>query len=143
MCDVDKIISRMVDAVGAKDQTEMLEICGFSSGAAGNWKSRKKVPKKSIMVVAAHGNVRPEWIEKGDAPKSSAVVMEKQADYSLSIDWELMNEIIIMLEELQDELKMRINPEKISGIIQMIYMDEIEGTEVPKAKVIQLIKLAA
>jgi len=58
-------------------------------------------------------------------------------------DWDLHNEIVTMLIELQEEMNVRIKPDKLGGLIRMIYLDEIAGIETPRRKVIELIKLAA
>lgn len=44
----DEIISRMIQATGAKNQQEMLETMGFSAGLASKWKKRGNVPDGSI-----------------------------------------------------------------------------------------------
>ena len=58
-------------------------------------------------------------------------------------DWDLHNEIATMIGEAQEKLNIRVKPEKLGGLIQMIYQDFLAGHQVSPAKVHQLVRLAA
>lgn len=66
MPSVDEIIARMIQATGAKNQQEMLEITGLATGLASNWKSRGRVPEKSIAKVADVADVNFQWLKTGE-----------------------------------------------------------------------------
>lgn len=87
-------------------------------------------------------NLAVNWILYGGDVKS--IVAEEDETYSTeTFDWDLHNEIVTMLGDIQNELNAVIRPDKLGGLIRMIYNDEISGTEVPRAKVIELVRLAA
>lgn len=62
----DEIISRMIQATGAKNQQEMLETMGFSAGLASKWKKRGNVPDGSIAKVAGVAGVTFHWLKTGE-----------------------------------------------------------------------------
>jgi len=63
---VDKIISRMIQATGAKNMADMLRIAGFSSGSGSMWKRRDVLPDGSIAKVAELTGVSFEWLKTGE-----------------------------------------------------------------------------
>lgn len=66
MYDYSKIIDRMVTAAGSENVAQMLEFCGFSSGAAGAWKRRGNVPDGSIAIAATRTGTSFEWLKTGE-----------------------------------------------------------------------------
>ena len=72
MNDIDKIILRMIIATGAEKEAEMLRIAGLSSGAAGAWRRRGKVPDGSIAKVSERTNFSFEWIKTGEGDRHKA-----------------------------------------------------------------------
>lgn len=65
MTTVDQIISRMIQALGARNMAEMLRISGFSTAAGSTWRKRGCVPDGSIARIAALANVSFEWLKLG------------------------------------------------------------------------------
>jgi len=63
---VDAIIDRMIFAAKAKNQQDMIEKIGLSSGIASKWRTRKKVPESSILKVAKVMGVSSEWLATGE-----------------------------------------------------------------------------
>ena len=78
---VDDIIARMVEATGAKNQQEMLDIAGLATGLASNWKRRGRVPEKSIDKVAKVTGVSFQWIQTGEG-----MIRPKPPDHSKVCD---------------------------------------------------------
>lgn len=90
----------------------------------------------TFNAIAKLGDKSLDWLITGQEPESS--------NYPASaFDWELHNEISTMIGEVGVDLGIKIKPEKLGDIIKMIYDESIAGNEVTRAKVIQLIKLAA
>ena len=69
---------------------------------------------------------------------------EAQEEYvKETLDWDLLDSITKMIGEIQAEEGFRIKPNKLGGLIRLLYNEANTGLEVTKAKVIQLIKLAS
>ena len=86
--------------------------------------------------IAKLGDKSLDWLITGKEPESSNYPVS-------SFDWDLHNEISTMIGEIRDELSINIKPGKLGDIIKLIYDESIAGNEISRAKVIQLIKLAA
>ena len=90
----------------------------------------------TFNAIAKLGDKSLDWLITGKDPESS--------NYPASaFDWDLHSEITIMIGEVGADLDIKIKPGKLGDIIKMIYEESIAGNEVTRAKVIQLIKLAA
>lgn len=76
MCDVFKVIDRMVTACCVKNTAQMLKFIGVSSGAAGLWKKRGKVPDGSLVKVSERAYVRIEWLKTGQGEMHSDSVIK-------------------------------------------------------------------
>lgn len=63
--------------------------------------------------------------------------------YEKGFDWDLHSVICETIVEVMIEHNIRIKPEKLGGLIKMMYTDSVAGNHATKAKVIELIKLAA
>jgi hypothetical protein len=133
---IDKIIERLIIASGAKNQSEMLRIIGFSSATASSWKNRGEIPQGSLKRAAITCNVNFDWLMTGEGEM-------KSTGQSVLLDRELMQEAIITIGIVEDELGIKLKPEKRAELVMMIYDEYAAGVEVETAKVIQLVKLAA
>ncbi len=56
----------MIEACAVKNTAQMLNFIGISSGAAGMWKKRKKIPDGSLAKVAERTGVSLVWLKTGE-----------------------------------------------------------------------------
>lgn len=129
MCEVEKIISRMIAVSGAKDQTQMLDICGLSSGSPGNWRRRKKVPDGSIGIVAAHTSVSFDEIKYGKkySPTESGhhYVKEEAPDLEL-----LKTSVVDVINSLREKGQVNDWPaSRIAEMVAIVYQGNLEDKE--------------
>lgn len=68
LAEINKIVSRMIQAAGAKDQQEMIRKTGLSDGVVSKWKKRGRVSESGILKVAQMTGARHEWLLSGTGP---------------------------------------------------------------------------
>lgn len=131
-----EIITRMRVATKSKNDAEMLVFLGLSSGTAANWKRRGEVPMSAIKKTSDLTGCEIGWLLSEDSGTRSG-------GQSAPLDRELMQEAIITIGIVEDELGIKLKPEKRAELVMMIYDEYAAGVEVETAKVILLVKLAA
>lgn len=144
----DETITRLHIAYNIPEKRGSLGLLGEKLGVASSvisgWRApNRRVPKEKIAIARADTGVRKEWLVHGEGEmRQPPEIKEHKKTYN-GFDWDLHDEIATMIGELREELHINIKPGKLGGLIKMIYTDSMAGNEVTRAKVIQLIKLAA
>lgn len=125
------------------NQTELGDAAGFTQPAiSAIEKGDQPVTIAFADWFSKRFDLSVNWILYGGDVKS--IVAEKEESYSTErFDWDLHNEIAAAIAQIQNELNVMIRPDKLGGLIRMIYNDEISGVDVPRAKIIELVRLAA
>lgn len=63
--------------------------------------------------------------------------------YEGIFDWNFLEETLKMIRSIEDSLGLRVQNEKIGGLVKYFYQEFETGSIPSRAKVIDLIKLAA
>lgn len=95
-----------------------------------------KVPSGSFQ---AGDNEYPQDLYKAEKMRFGG----GEDKYGSVFDWELLEETLKMIRGIENSLGLRVKEEKIGGLVKYIYQEFETGTVPSRAKVIDLIKLAA
>ena len=66
MEEVFSTIERIKKALGAKNDSQAVEMLGYSAGTISSWKSRGKVPMKSLGKISQMTGVSIDWLISGE-----------------------------------------------------------------------------
>ena len=66
MNDIKAIIDRMKIAFKIKTNKELANKLGTSLSNIDNWKKRKSIPQKYILLVSQMNNINPDWLLTGE-----------------------------------------------------------------------------
>jgi hypothetical protein len=68
MASVEEIITRMIHAVGARNQQDLIVRAGFTPGLPSKWRARDKVSGDSIVDICLRFGVNVQWLAEGKGP---------------------------------------------------------------------------
>lgn len=106
------VIARMVDAFGARNESELAEKLGVSRSRLSNWKKRNSIPREPLLKAAEETGHSINWFTTDE----------------LTINRSLLKSIIQHVEEEAGRLKMHLNAKVKAGIVAMLY-DQFRGQE--------------
>lgn len=65
--EIDEILLRVADALGAKNDLEIAKIIGSkSTGLVSNWRKSKKVPDGALSKISQKSGVSIQWLKTGE-----------------------------------------------------------------------------
>ncbi|WP_020675307.1 helix-turn-helix domain-containing protein [Geopsychrobacter electrodiphilus] len=126
-------------------QEDLGKILGVEKGTVSKYENEgTKLSPDALATIASMGKSTIDWlvIGKGPGPGAHSNTNETQTPYG-GLNRELAAEVVSFIFETANELGVTLIPEKAKNLFLMIH-DEFAATkQIDKAKVIQLIRLAA
>jgi hypothetical protein len=136
MDDVFSTIERMIAATETRNERQMLEKSGFSTGAGANWKKRGRVPDGALAKVSQMSGRSVEWLRTGSGdiyltPRASDPRLETAVRETES-EWRRPGEPQSDFEQRIVGMLRRISPQARQNLLNMIttvYFNEMERRE--------------
>lgn len=108
--------------------------------AVHRWEDGQQAPSlSSALLIAKMAGKTLDWLITGREAEQYGHQLATNGGF----DRDLFIEASALIREAETQLNIQIRPEKFGELILLIYDEYAIGAEVPKAKVIQLVRLAA
>lgn len=109
-------------------------------GAASRWKAGEKPTPESLLKIKNAFNISIDWLLTGE---ESTVALNKfraepdEAPPLSSLQANLLNEAIVVIEKLLKEEKILLLPEQKSDLLTRVYNDCAEDRVKPNSKMVE------
>jgi hypothetical protein len=137
MQEINLTIARMVQALGVKNMTHMLDSIGVSNGLGSAWKKRGKVPDGPLAKVSELSGVSIHWLKTGDGEmrqvvESIDVSRGYQKRYTPTLSLNIASQAMDALDAFLERKKMNPSPKMkrklYEGLVEE-YLDREEQVE--------------
>lgn len=134
----------MIQASGARNQQELLDISGFSLGLASKWKKRGSVPDKAIAQVSKVTGVSFEWIKTGAGMMSAGTsqAAESGGRDGRELDPEIASQVMADLDKIEAILGEALSNAKRGTFFVELYNRKKNGEKISPSDLGELLKRA-
>lgn len=128
------------------NQTQLGSFLGISAASVSAYETDDANPTPdSLAIMTKELGITFDWLINGEgkAPGEHSTTNETQTHYGNGLDRELAAEVVSFLFEIANELGVTLIPEKAKDLFLMINDEFAKTQQIDRAKVIQLVRLAA
>lgn len=117
--DTEKILDRMIRAIGGKTQGDLGKILGISQTSISEAKRKGKVPPEWFLKLSVEKKLNPNWLLSGHGPM---LIPERE----IVIDYDLLLEVTDAIDSFKKRYLKPWTKEKRKELVELFYEDFIE-----------------
>lgn len=117
--DTEKILDRMIRAIGGKTQGDLGKILGISQTSISEAKRKGKVPPEWFLKLCVEKKLNPNWLLAGQGPM---LIPERE----IVIDYDLLLEVADAIDSFKKRYLKPWTKEKRKELVELFYEDFIE-----------------
>lgn len=138
------VVERIKEVEGLKKDVDIARLLHTESRYISTWRARGTLPIDLIIQYSRERKVSLEWLINGNgAPRSTDMVSEVGGIYRVQTNQDRIYAIAGDVYRAILELGVELPPQKFTQLVRLGHREALDhGSEVPYAKIVELVKLA-
>lgn len=138
------VIERIKEVEGFKKDIDVARALHTESRNISTWRARGTLPMEQIIEYSRERRVSLEWLLNGNgAARSTDMVAEDGGIYRVQTSQDWIYAIAGDVYRATLELGVELPPQKFTQLVRLGHREALDhGSEVPYAKIVELVKLA-